>query len=526
MIGKMHLYLVLLAFAAMAVPSFAQSTGSGALTIYSLSVSPNPVFAGENVTISLQLYDSFSAVLNNVNLELEGSYPILNVSPSNPYLISSMSEGVYGGETTFFTYHIRIPKNTPSGNYTLELDASYQTTETTDGESTLVTGTSVMPISFYVHGTPQISINPTVTRISPGNASTISISVMNSGYGTARNITIDTLSTSNFSATGTRTFYIGSIAPGASTALTTTYLVNSHITNGTYTLPIYVSYQSDQGIRYNQTINQTLGVKIQNPNIVATIVSANPSTLYTGYNQTLVLDFQNIGYGSADNVSINVAPIAGINILSSIRHFFIGTLAAGQSTTESLVITATNSTTGKLGIAIGYYSSNYQSQFMKNQTLNISIAPSAIFNIGTGRYDLLPGETAVPLNITITNTGNVDAQQVQLSFQSSYPLTPVASTDYIPELKPGQSANVSFLVSVDSHGVPGTYPIIIYESWRQPNGAVQQTYTGSNNYYATVSGGSLAGGYLVDIVAVAIVVIIVAMVYRRMAKGKQQSKKK
>ena len=529
---QIYLYLLLSMAGLVIAPAFAASSSSSsldALSIYSLSINPNPVYAGDNITINLQLYDTFSATLQNVNLELEGSYPILNVSPSNPYLISSIGQGLYGGVGSYFTYTIRIPKNTPSGNYTLDLVADYQTTETISGSSETVTAESVMPITFYVHGTPQITINPTITKVSPGNVSTVTLSVMNSGYGTVRNMTVSTLNATDFSVTGTKTFSIGSLASGASTSLTTTYLVNSHITNGTYSIPIRVAYQSDEGTTYSQNINQTIAVKIQNPNIIATVTAASPATLYMGYNQTLTLSIQNIGYGNANNVSVDIASLNGVNILSSVRHFFIGSLAAGQSVTETVLITANNysGSQASLSAELKYYTSNYQSQFSKNQSINISVAQSPIFSVATGKYSLQPGATSVPINLTITNTGNIDAQQVQLSFQSSYPITPVSGSGYIQDLKPGQSKSVTFLVSVDSHGAPGTYPITVYESWKQPNGAVQQTYSGSSNYYAAV--GSTASGStpstITDIVVLVIVAIAVLFVYRKIQKSKESKKK-
>lgn len=528
----MYLCLPLLMAAVICAPAYALTTSGSsssvdALSIYSLQVSPNPIFAGSNITVNLQLYDSYTSNLENVNLELEGSYPILNVSPSNPYLISSIGQGLYGGLNSYFTYSIHIPKNTPSGNYTLDLVAEYQTVETVSGASTTVTGTSVMPITFYVHGTPALTINPSVSGIVPGGTSAVTMSVMNSGYGTARNITVNLLNSSNFSATGTKKFYIGSLATGASTNLAATYLVNSHIMNGTYTIPVYVTYTSDQGTKYNQTINESISARIQNPDVVATITAANPQTLYMGYNQTLTLSISNIGYGNANNVSVDLTPISGVNILSSVRHFFIGSLPAGQSVTESVLVTATNSTFGgaSLNAAMAYYSSNYQSKFSKNQSLNLSVAQSPIFRISEAKYNLIPGDTTVPINYTVTNTGNIAAQEVQLSFQSSYPLTPVSSSGYIQQLNPGQSTTVTFLVSVASQGTPGTYPITIYESWRQPNGAVQQSYSSSSNYFATVSSTSSSLSNLPEYAVIAVIVVIAAIVIYGRRKKQKASKK-
>lgn len=520
---------VVLLPAAHAASIASPSSGIDALSIYSLQINPNPVYAGENVTINLQLYDSYYSTLNNINLELEGSYPILNVSPSNPYLLSSAGPGLYGGSSSYFTYTIRIPKNTPSGNYTLDLVANYQTTQTVSGASTTVTGSSVMPINFYVHGNPHVLLNPSASGAVPGQQSSIMFDVINSGYGKAKNITISLANTTEFSVVGAKTFFIGSLPIEGTSEIAATYLANDYMANGTYYLPVHVTYQSSEGVSYNQTINQAIDVKVQNPNVVLSVLSANPSTLYTGYNQTLMISVENVGYGNAKNVSIALFPTNGISILSSVNNFFIGNLAPGQSTTESVLVASGNHTNGSAGLnaKVGYYSTNYRNRFYKNQTLNITIAPSAIFSIGSANYKIAPGQTTVPINFTITNTGTISAEELQLNFQSTYPITPVSGSGYIQELKPGQTENVTFMVSVDSRGSAGDYPVTIYETWRQPNGAVQQTYSGSNGYYAVVSGGSENGGsaYGSYVIAIVVIAVVVFVLYLRVLKPRSAKKK-
>jgi hypothetical protein len=95
----------------------------------------------------------------------------------------------------------------------------------------------------------------------------------------------------------------------------------------------------------------------------------------------------------------------------------------------------------------------------------------------------------VPVQLRVTNNGTSAAEQLQLSLQTTYPITPVASTAYVSDLQPGSSTNVTFLVSVDTAGVPGNYPVTLYEQWKQPNGATNQQFSGSSNYFVTVASG-------------------------------------
>ncbi len=498
---------------------------NGALTVTNLEISPNPINAGANVVVSFQIYDSYSSSLNNVNLQLQGTYPILNFSPINSYLINEMSQGIYGGADSYFSYNINIPKTTPSGSYTLNVLATYQTTQTGAGGSIeTVTGSSIIPITFYVNGIPNITVTSESSAIVPGQEFSMSLNVLNSGYGNAKNITITLLNTTTFIPTGATSFNIGSLSEGASTILTGEYQAGKFVSNGTYSLPIAISYHTITGTGYSIKTNQTIGVIINNPNLVINILSTQPQTLYKGYNQSIELGISNIGTGTANNVSINFYPGDGLNVLSSVSSFFIGSIAAGQSVSEPLLISASNYSGSEavLSYVLKYLSSNYKNSFTKTQNLTLKIASSSTFSISNGNYTLLPGAAAVPMNFVITNTGNIDAQNIQLSLQSTYPIAPITNTFYITNLEPGQSANVSFEVNVDSNGNTGTYPITIYETWKQPNGSTEQLYNGANVYYAIV-GGTLtsSGNYLIYIIVI-IIIIVALVIYRRRKSNKKK----
>ncbi|MEM0201295.1 MAG: CARDB domain-containing protein [Candidatus Micrarchaeaceae archaeon] len=498
---------------------------NNALSVTNLQISPNPILAGSQIHLSFQIYDSYSSELTNVNLQLQGSYPILNFSPTNSYLINEMSQGIYGGSSSYFNYNINIPKSTPSGTYVLNILATYQTTQTVSGGTETITGSSVIPITFYVSGAPNITVTSEPGNINPGQNFEVSLNVLNSGYGSAKNITISLLNNSEFIPIGAKSFNIGYLGQSSSDQLTATYKANNFIENGTYSIPIQISYHAITGTKYTQNQNQSVSVLINNPNIVVTVESEQPQTLYKGYNQSLVLGITNIGTGTAENVSLGFFSGKGINVLSSVSNFFIGSISPGQTVQESLLISASNfgSSNSSFYSYLKYLSSNYKSIFEKNQTIPINVASSSTFNITNGTYSITPGSTAVPLNLIITNTGNINAENIQLSLQSNYPITPVTSSYYISSLSPGQSANVSFEVSADSNANLGTYPITIYETWKQPNGAVEQAYSGTNVYYATITNGSSNNSeQFVNIVIVVIVIIVLFTIYRRIKTSKKK----
>jgi hypothetical protein len=76
------------------------------------------------------------------------------------------------------------------------------------------------------------------------------------------------------------------------------------------------------------------------PAIKVVVSSLQPAALYSGHNQTVDLQVENTGYGTARNVSVVVSSGDGINILSSVSRFFISNLTQGSSVTEPLLVSA------------------------------------------------------------------------------------------------------------------------------------------------------------------------------------------
>ena len=260
-----------------------------------------------------------------------------------------------------------------------------------------------------------------------------------------------------------------------------------------------------------------------------TVVASSPQSgaLYTGYNQTLDLIIENIGYGTARNVSVTINGSQDINVLSSVKSFFISNLTRGSSVTEPALVSAKNLTNTYLVAKITYYAPRFQQQFNASQKVNLSVAPSAQFTIGSANSGVTVGATDVPVQLRVINSGTSAADQLQLSLQTPYPITPIASTAYVNDLQPGASTNVTFLISVDNAGVPGNYPVTLYEQWKQPNGATNQQFSGSSNYFVAITSGG-AGNFTLEIevaVVVIAVIVVVMIARRRMAAGASKKNK-
>ncbi len=379
--------------------SGAVSQLDNALSLYNVSVSPNPIVAGGTATIRFQLYDSYGSFVQTVNLQASGSYPITNVSPAKSTDIANVNPGV---NPQYYSYTFAVPPFTPSGTYKVYFNASYYGLG-----ATVVVASSSMPVSFYVKNKPEIE---------------------------------------------------------------------------------------------------------------ATASSSATAALYSGYNQTIDLVIQNVGYGAARNVNVTVSGERGLSILSPVTHFLIGSLTAGSSVSEPLLVSAQGTGNPGLAVSMTYSSADLVQSFSGAQNVSIAVAPSAQFEISSQVSSIPVGVSDKPVRFTITNTGTSEAKQVLLSLQTSYPVTLVTGTTYIADLPVGASENVTFFVSSDPTGTPGTYPVILYEQWKQPNGAVNQQFSGSNSYFVTVGSGGSGASALEA--AAAFVILLLAAYFFYLYRGR------
>jgi hypothetical protein len=513
--------VALLAFVQLMASAGAQSD---ALSLANLAVYPQPAVAGSNITLAFQLYNSYTNELTSVNLNLQGSYPILNYSPSATYLISTIGQGLYGGSVPF-TYRIHLPKNMNAGTYTVDVVASY---ETQGAGNQQVSSSSVMPVTFYVRGAPNLKLTASSSAaISPGSQSAVTVTVLNVGTDNATDVGITLLNSQNFSVLGASTFNLGTVGPQKSATAAAVLLANSTLKEGTATFPMVVSYSTTYNSTlksYNQSVPVTVSLGV--PNIVLGITGATPSSLYPGTNQTLSMSVQNIGSGTAKNVTISVPSTGNITASSSASMIFLGTIAAGASTTTSVQITANkNDQLSKylLPIRLSYQNANYNSTTNKTVTVPIALQSIAQFNITSASSALSPGSTYMPITVTVRNNGNEPAQTVTFSLQTIYPISQVTPNAYLNSLAPGQSANVTFYVNVDSQANAGQYPLTLYEQWTQPGGTTTQQYSASQNYYVSVNSG---GGIENSLIYAIIVIVIVAVVYMRVIKPRMAAQKK
>ncbi len=326
-----------------------------------------------------------------------------------------------------------------------------------------------------------------------------------------------------FNASPLSEMLLGTLSPGLSPMnYTYTFHIPNTTQSGTYTVTFTAQFFVYAGTGATiATSTMPVSFFVQNwPSIKVLPAAAQPVALYTGHNQTIALSIDNIGYGDARNVSVGVSAGRGLNILSPVTTFFISNMTQGSSTGESLLVGAQGLNSTYIIANVSYYSSRFQRRFNSTQRINLSVAPSAQFTISSTGSGAPVGASDVPIGFIITNTGTSAADELGLTLETTYPLTPISSTAYVGSLQPGASANLTFLVDVDGAGVPGNYPVTLYEQWKQPSGAENQQFAGSNNYSVSV----ISPGFGILGIAIAVVILIVIIAIAFMYRNKMAKK--
>lgn len=397
----------------------AQSVATDALSLQGLTVSPNPVVAGDNITITFNLFNSYSQSLEQPSLWVSAQNPIINVSPSYITYLSAIGSGIYGGiGFDTFTYKLHVPSTLQAGDYEIDVIANYQTNEGS-GSGTAIAAQSVMPIYIYVYGKPQVSLDVYPNgNVTPGEDFSATLTALNSGTDSARNVTVELLNSTYFRPDGAQTFSLGILGVGGSASSTATIFTSQNVTGGPNYINARVSYTTNLGAYVSNVVQIPL------------------------------------------NVLHNTAKFLVTNVTGTVQS----------------------------------------------------------------------GATYAPVTFTVKNTGNEEATSAEFSLQTVYPITPVSPDVFMASLGPGQSANLTFYVQGNSRGNTGQYPVTLYAQWNQPNGAANQQFSGSADYYVQVQ--AKAGlftqaneNYFVAAAVVVVVLIAIAIARKRTRKKGINSRK-
>ena len=498
---------------------------SNYLVVTDVKTSPAEIYAGDDVNVSFVLLNAYSYSAEGVIVQLSGGYPLVELSPTQPYRINSIASGINQLGLEPIVFKLRVDPNAPAGAYTMNVIATYSTvTETklaNGATSTLATvKTDTMPISIRVRGAPHLSASIVSQGVEPGVKSIITLLLINDGTDTAKAAKIELSPTDIFEILGTSSNYIGDIEPAKSVQASFTIRAKENAPSKKHELPVMLDYTNKYGKGFDYSSKVPIMVSVYEPSLEVSISDAT-SRPRAGDDAAIVLQVRNKGDGLAKNVVLDVTSAGPVEVKWPTNKITIGDIAGGGKATATVNVKVQEGASEQevsLPARLTFSSSNKQQSYDIPSIISIGLERSANFIVVNSKSELRSNELWKEVVFSVKNTGNVPAKEIKISLNTQYPITPSGKDQYMPLLAPGESMDVAFHVDTDSKAVPQAYPVDLYFQWKEEGDKV---YSVTKSSSLPVQSG-IPDMSLYYALGGLVILAVVAMLYRKVKKAKKK----
>jgi len=313
-------------------PVFAQaSSGDAGLVLKDIQI-PADIHPGDSFDISFKVENSWYADTKEIYVYLEGGYPLLNISPTEPHYIKRLGFEYLGKTSDPLSFALSVDKSATAGSYTVNVVLTYRRYAPALG----VSGgyeryREIIPILIKVKGRPGIEVFVKSSQpgaIGSGDEAEIRLEVVNIGTEEARNVLIlldpiDEIDVLWFS----RTVYVGDILPQKSKTAVISIDVEEGIEAREYMLPIKVAYETPGREKISTSGEINITIKESVDFVIAPVAnSANAGDK----EKMITFNVQNSGNNLAEEIKATLR--ASYPFTPTGNEFFIGELQPGEST--------------------------------------------------------------------------------------------------------------------------------------------------------------------------------------------------
>ncbi len=260
-------------------------------------LSPQPVEPGQDLVLSISLVNEFSEI-DNVKLTILPDSPII-LKNENDRIINIGKMIKFGAVVE--TYSLHIDPLAVSGGYEVEFQVHWLSND--QQRETKKT------FNVMVRGVPQLAISDLTIEpgtISPGDKFNLNFSVSNNGTGIASSVRATSLIENlPFVSRGTNTRLIEILSPASSKKLEYSFLTKDNAEPGSYSVPIRLDYQSEDGRNFSSS--ELVGINVLGKsrlNIAG--INTDPNRIEKGSYTTLTIRIENAGNGDAKSVKADI----------------------------------------------------------------------------------------------------------------------------------------------------------------------------------------------------------------------------
>jgi len=333
------LFLILIAFFSRLGPQPTSAIGVANVVVTNVywgasAANPDTAHPGDvNLQLSILITNVGDDVARNVNATLYIAPPLIyayyaNSTSYRSPAISQLAGDIQPGQNFVLTYTLSIEPKAQEGIYRYSLELAYQSArELQQIDTTVAVNVPIWRGELHVQG---VLTNP--TKIYPDSkAVDLQVTIANSGQGTAKNVQLELVLQTPFTASssGSDQIFIGNIPPGLTMNANFIIDVAENATFGEYSL-ILGEMAGNQLIPIGQVpiyVNEKVNFDI---------VSVTPTTVHVGDSGDVIsVVIRNAGSVEADSVRVELQ--VG-NFITGTLTDFLGTMLSNETKTAFFTI--------------------------------------------------------------------------------------------------------------------------------------------------------------------------------------------
>lgn len=370
------------------------------------------------------------------------------------------------------------------------------------------------PSSYYK---PSLMIEDgLIPEVNAGTSISVEFELKNSGY-TATDIIVTPVfgNDSPFTSNNlTNSIPVGSISKGSKKTVKLEMAVSPTAMPGSYPIPIkvnynYVSYAVDPPVKYNETFEAIIYVKVSNkstqPRLIITKAITNPEIIMPGQNAKLSVLFENKGSVDVKNVSVKLEGLkndGGFYMASGSDTQYIKNASGGLVSYVNFDLKASqNIKKGghELKVTFSY------NDITETQTIYLNVGGDSSQSSNLVMENLNYPTEAIKQNgdfvikFDLRNNGGIDAKNITIKAESTDAAVVPKTTNIkrINSLAPNSTESLEFIFTPTQDATTKNYPISInveYEDDLNLDGEKRPPLTQYVGAYVGGSGGDSTKG--------------------------------
>jgi hypothetical protein len=448
--------------------------GRPILTIRNFSVEPPQVRAGEELVVSIEIYNNGSRAGENTMAVFPGA-SFIPVGEAGHLLWQ-----LHINHTVVVSQKLRAPSEMASGVHQVQIDLSAN-----DWEGNHYDYPQTVPVEVIgkqtaadYTGQPKVIIEEVVTNpaeLVPGEPFSLTLRLANRGSRTAINVFATSASSDMaIPASGGDTVSTAKIGMEESVTVTLPLMLSNIETGGRQNMSIALAYSDYGGGSYSA--QQNIGVDIntsltRQPQLIIEAYTTEPDFLAPGDAFTLTLQLSNVGGGDAGRLTVALGGEDGASLapfipLKSGNVLFVNEIKKGESVTLARQLIIDGSADAKaynLPIALAYDDPRASRQ-EDVQRLSLIVRKRPELQVKFFRPpDRLTVGIPMPISLEVVNIGRHAVNVTEITAQSPGMEVQVEGLPFVGPLDPGGSAPLDLMVIPQADGPTG---IVVHTHYR------------------------------------------------------------